>query len=429
MKTVITEYGAKGDGITVNTNSIQNAIDECHSSGGGKVVVPVGTFLTGTIELKSNVTLYLEPGSVLKASGDIHDYEELPIPSDEFPVMRALIYAINQRNIGVKGQGELDLNDGPFIDWDKPWMLDASKLNSIQLQEATVTPLDRPSQMIVFHECEGLQIEGITARHCPCYTFLFSICNDIKIRGITIDNDLRVPNNDGMHFYSCNDVIVSGCVLSCGDDCIALTCISNWDKPARNIIISDCTMVSRSSGLRIGHMASKVQNVVVNNLTITNSNRGIGIFASDDGWVKDVVISNVVIRTFITAGSWWGKGEPLVISAADSSGIISGVSLNHVRAHSENGIILVGKNGNVNDITLNDWRLTLRYGHNRPLFGGQIDLSPMVSRPAPDGRIPWLYASGVQGVRLNNVKATKETGEDDYPIDAFLESVYDVEGI
>lgn len=431
MNRLITDYGAVGDGVAFNTEAIQNAINDCFADGGGTVLVPSGTYLTGSIELKSNITLKLLPGSVIKASGSIEDYVVLPIASDEFKSMRPLIYAIDCKNVRITGEGEFDLNDEPYFDRNKLWMADEyeSELTDIQLQETIVTPLDRPSQMFLFHQCNRVFVDGFAAYRCPCYSFLFSVCRDVKVTGLTIDNDLRGPNTDGMHFYSCKNVIVSNCNISTGDDCISVTGISNWDKLTENFLISNCNLVSRSSGIRLGHMASKLKNVMINNVTITNSNRGIGIFAADNGWVKNIIISNVNIYTSITAGSWWGNGEPLVISTADSTGQISSISMSHIHASSENGIRLVGKGGNIKDITFNDWRLSIRYGYNRPLFGKWIDLNPMPSRPAPEDSIPWLYASEAADIVFNNVKVSKGDDMGDNSIEPFLDSVENIAGL
>ena len=429
MKAFILDYGAIADGNTLNTTAIQKAIDDCEEYGGGTVVIPTGVFVTGSIELKSNITLYLEPGAILRASGDIADYRVLPIPSDEFKIIRPWIYAVDRENIRIAGEGVLDLNDDAFMQWDKLWMAEeyAAQLNDAQMKEVIFTPKDRPSQMVLFHNCSRIIVEDISVRKCSCYTFSVSVCRNVKFHGITIDNNLQVPNNDGIYFYSCKDVIVTECVFKCADDCIAITGISNWDKITENFIVSNCTMVSRSAGVRIGHQASKVRNVVLSNLTITNSNRGIGIFASDDGWVEDIVISNIIMNTRVIAGSWWGNGEPVMISAADSTGSISRISISHVRAHSENGIHIVGCKGNIRDIALSDWRLNLSYGANRPLFGGMVDLSPAATRPALEGRIPWLYASEASDIRLSNMKAAKEDGEtQDYSIEPFIELVSDL---
>ncbi|MHB0999460.1 MAG: glycoside hydrolase family 28 protein [Armatimonadota bacterium] len=428
MKAIITDYGAINDGSTINTSAIQAAVDTCAAGGGGTVVVPSGIFVTGSVELKSKVTLYLEQGAVLKASGNLDDYRILPIPSDEFKRIQPWIYALEQSNVSIAGDGELDLNDEPFIDWEKLWAspVPESELTDSQIIDNIVTPLERPSQMVFFHKCSHIRIEGIAARRSPLYTISISLCRDVKIIGITIDNNLRVPNNDGINFYACRDVVIQGCVLSCGDDCIAITSISNWDTVCERFVISDCTMTSRSSAIRIGHMASKVRDIAINNLVISDTNRGIGIFAGDNGWVKGIMISNITMRTRLIAGGWWGNGEPLLISAADSQGVIRGISFNNVRAHSENSITIVGNKGNVSDISLNNIRLTLSYGSNRPLFGNEIDLSPMTPRPAPENSIPWLYASEASCIDLHNIRVWKSTEPQDFSIEPILLKVDDI---
>lgn len=407
MEALITNHGAVGDGERVNTTAIQAAVDACASQGGGTVVVPSGVFVTGTVELKSHVTLLLEQGAVLRGSGDMCDY-----PPQTFAGFRntpTLLFAMGRSDVRVTGEGEIDLNDGPFMDWGQlktaPEKETGASMDDVQRAEAVVEHLDRPDQPILFHDCERLRLDGVTLRNAPAWFVSVSACRDVKVQGITVDGNLRVPNNDGIHFSACSDVIVTDSVFRCGDDCIAVTCIRNWGGLAERVVVSDCTMVSRSAAVRLGHLRSRVRDVVISNLIIADSNRGIGIFAGDGGCVENVLVSNVVMETRLIAGAWWGNGEPLVISAADSSGRISGVTVSGVRARAENGVVIVGEGKNVRDIELRDWALALSHGRNRALFRPVLDLAPAKMRPAPDPEvhIPWLNASGVSGLRLRGI--------------------------
>lgn len=415
MRALITDYGAVGDGRTINTTAVQSAIDACAEKGGGIVVVPSGVFVTGTIELKSHITLHVAQGAVLRGSGSMDDY-----PPNTFGGFRntpSLIYAVGQTDIRLTGEGEIDLNDGPFMDWDtiktSPKETGAP-MNETQLMDAVVEHHYRPDQPILFHDCRRLRLDGITIRNAPAWFVSVSSCRDVKVRGITIDGNLRVPNNDGIHFAACRDVIVTDSVFYCGDDCIAVTCIRNWGGISERIVVANCTMVSRSAAIRLGHLGSKVRDVVISNIVIKDSNRGIGIFAGDNGWVEDVVISGLVMETRLVGGAWWGNGEPLMISAAEgTNGRIRGVTVSDVRAKSENGIVIVGEKKNVRDVEIRDWHLTLGYGPNRALFKPLLDLAPAPMRPAPDPdqQIPWLYAEDAADLRLRNIRFGRRPDE------------------
>lgn len=437
MRAVITDYGAAGDGSQVNTSPIQAAVDACVSNGGGTVVVPRGVFVTGSVELKSHITLHLEQGATLRGSGDLADYPPNGFRHNEFRDTRSLLYAIGCSDIRITGDGEIDLNDDPFMYWDRikrsPETERDVPLDGLQLADAVVENRPRPTQPIFFHDCRRVRLDGITIRKSPSWTVTVSTSSDVKIHGITIDNNLRVPNNDGIHFCACRDVIVTDSVFYCGDDCIAVTGITNWEGVSERIVIADCTMTSHSAAVRLGHLRSKVRDVVLTNLAITDSNRGIGIFAGDDGFVENVVASNLIISTRLVAGAWWGKGEPLVICAADSSsGRIEGISVTNVRARVENPIIIVGDKGNVRNVALSDWDMSISYGGNRELFKPVLDLQPAAVRPAPDPneRIPWLYAQDAAGIRLRNIRACRDLSERrTFAIEAAIRDVHGLEEV
>lgn len=414
MKIQITDYQAIGDGVTVNTSNIQRAIDACAAGGGGTVIVPPGLFMTGSLKIRSRVTLEIGPGGMLLGSPDLADYPPIPFYHNEFKETRSLLWAIGETDIRVTGDGAIDFNHPAFMDMDTPAVqgLNGDKAafyDERQLQETTVTAKPRPNQPVFFHDCKRVVIENVRFQRSPCWTLTFSDSDDIKIRGITIDNHLRVPNCDGVHISASRNVLITGSVFRCGDDCVAVTCITDWDRLSENIIVTDCTMVSRSAGVRVGHLASKVRNVVLSNLVISDSNRGVGIFAGDGGQVENVQASNLIIRTRLFAGSWWGSGEPLVISAAGSSGRIENVRISQVAAFSESGIVLAG--AGVTAIALRDWDLQLSHGENRPLLGNWVDLQPAESRPLEKGTAPWLYATDVDGLDLQNVRPRRAPGE------------------
>lgn len=429
MRVSITDYGAVGDGLRVNTQAIQSAVDACAGAGGGTVVVPAGVFVTGTVELKSRITLCLEQGAVLKGSDDMSDY-----PPQSFAGFRntpTLLFAVGQTDIRLAGEGVIDLNDGPFMNWDvlktAPQKETRATMDERQRGEAVVEHRYRPDQPILFHDCNRIRIEGITIRDAPAWFVSLSSCTDVKVHAVSIIGNLCVPNNDGIHIAACKDVIITDSVFYCGDDCVAITCIRNWEGISERIVVSNCIMTSRSAAVRMGHLKSKVRDVVMDNLVITDSNRGFGIFAGDGGYVENVVVSNVVMETRLIAGAWWGNGEPLVISAADSpGGRIDGITISNVRARAENGIVIVGEQHNVRDIEIRDWRLALSYGDNRKLFKPVLDLAPATMRPTvdPESQIPWIHLQDAADIRLSGVRFGRKFQEQrDFRTDAVVRDV------
>lgn len=408
----VTQYGAVGDGKTLATRAFQAAVDACSAQGGGVVCVPAGVYLCGSVELKSHVTLHLGQGAVLRGSDKLEDYPPIPFVHNELGAVRSLLWAIDRTDLRITGSGSIDLVDRAFIDFEQ-YLSDSVIGSGVayderQRQDSTAKHLPRPTQPIFFHRCERIRMDGVTIRNAPCWTITASVCRDVQISHLTIDNNLRTPNCDGIHSCSSRDVIITDCVFSCGDDCIAVTGITDWDAISENIVIANCVMRSRSAAVRLGHQASKVRNVVVSNLTVSDTNRGLAIFAGKDGWVENASISNLVLETRLFAGNWWGKGEPLVISAKEN-GRIEGVAVRQVMARSENGIVIAGENGNIRDVELSDWSLNIGYGRDRTLFKPFFDLWPAepIAAPDPAKHIPGLYAEGVRGIRVNRLRCVR----------------------
>lgn len=421
----VTQYGAVGDGKTLNTQAFQSAVDACAAKGGGVVCVPPGVFLCGSVELKSHVTLHLGEGCVLRGSENLEDYPPIPFVHNELGAVRSLLWAMERTDLRITGCGSIDLVDRAFIDFDQ--CLTDSVIgsgvayNERQRQESTAKHLARPTQPLFFHRCERLRIDGVTIRNAPCWTITASVSRDIKISHVTIDNNLRTPNCDGIHCCSSRDVIITDCVFSCGDDCIAVTGITDWDAISENIVIANCVMRSRSAAVRLGHQASKVRNVVVSNLVVNDTNRGLAIFAGKDGWVENVSISNLVLETRLFAGNWWGKGEPLVISAREN-GRIAGVAVRQVMARSENGIVIAGEHVNIRDVELSDWSLSIGYGRDRALFKPLFDLWPAepIAAPDPAKQIPGLYAEGVLGLRAIRLRCSRAGTDHSFATDPLV---------
>lgn len=433
----IADHGAVANGKTLNTAAIQGAVDYCVAKGGGTVLVPAGVWLSGSVGLKSQVTLRLEAGAVLRGSSRLEDYPPNGFKHRELGDTRSLLWAMHESDISICGEGTIELADRPFFDWDKlrtglPAEKDAL-LQDWQRRQCVVTAGDRPTLLIFFHDCHHLRLEGVTIRNSPCWTVTFSDCEDIQAHGIRIDNNLQVPNNDGMHFCGSKNIVISDCIIRGGDDSLAFTGITDPDSVCERITIANCVLTSRSCGIHLGYSSGKVRDVVINNLVMSDCSRGFAIQASDHGWVENVMIDNVVMETRMFAGAWWGKGEPVLISAANStSARIHGISISHVRARAENSILVVGQNQNVSNIVLSDWDLTFTYSPNAPLYGQEFDLAPAPYRPSfmAKNHIPWIYADGVADLELRNINMHQaDTKAHKLALDPVFENVRDLKKI
>ncbi len=412
----ITQFGATPNTGELCTAAIQAALDAAQ---GGTVRIPAGEFLTGTLDLKG-ASLHLAKGAVLKGSPDMADYVWNGYDHNEMGRVLSLITCMDCDNILITGEGTIDLNGDAFYHLDRPNVpKSAVPLTPAQLEECTRLYDARPNQPIFFLRCRRVTVQDVRIVNAPCWTMSFVECEDVKVLDLTIDNNLRLPNNDGMHFCSCRGVIVRGCHISAGDDCIALSAITDWDKPCEDVVISDCILRSCSKAVVVGYMHSIVRNVVISNVIIRESNRGLTIMTSSrTGLVENVQATNVRIDTRVRAGGWWGNGEAVCIMATHHHLAnyarpepaprfdlnVRNVTMNGLQCTSENALAIVGEGDNVRDVRLLNVDVTLKDSDNRAIKGDLIDLSPgeQNARLPQDGTETWLFLQGVQDVLVAN---------------------------
>lgn len=412
------DYGASGDGQSLNTESFRQAVAAAKASGQA-VLVPAGCFLTGTIDLQG-VSLHLEKGAVIKGSPRREDYPVMPYHHNELGDLQALIVCLGGEDVVIDGDGVIDLNGSSFYDFSRPIIPESRvPFTQSQIEECTVEREWRPTQSIFFHQVKNLTLRNITVLDAPCWTITAAECENVKFTGLTINTNLRVPNDDGIHICSCSGVIISGCNISSGDDCIAISGITNWGKPCENLVISDCILRSCSKALVIGYIYSHVRNVVINNIIIKNSNRGLTFMCSDQGGlVENVRASNLLIDTRIQAGNWWGNGEPIFFMGVkhdqsippeqnphrDTPVNFRNIRIQNVSCTSENAMGAVGTGGNFEDVVLRDITLQKKDSENLPLKGSTFDIAPSPDTvEVPENAA--VYVKSVGGLTLENIHA------------------------
>lgn len=412
----LTDFGAIGDGVFLNTEVFQAAIQEAVRLREG-LCIPSGVYLTGTIHLRG-VSLYLEPGAVIKGSPNLEDYPEQDYYHNEMGYLRALIINRDADNVSITGEGTIDLSGKAFYD-TSVMNVPPTKvpMTPSQIGECTYPIGNRPGQCIFFHNCKNIRVSGITIVDAPCWTLSFHECENVKVTGLTIDTDRNVPNDDGIHLCSCKGVIISDCHISSGDDCIALSCITNWDKPCEDVVITNCVLRSCSKAIVIGYIYSVIRNVTISNCIIKESNRGLCFMCNDEcALVENVRVSNLIIDTRVRAGNWWGNGEPIYLMAlrhdyhlptpqkpdrvADCA--IRNVHMDGVTCMGENAIGIVGNGSNIREVTLKNIDYIRKPSENLPLKGTVLDLAPSnVNVEVPMDCA--VFISGTDGVTLENI--------------------------
>ena len=274
----VIKYGAKADGITIDTKAVQAAIDACTAAKGGRVIIPAGkTVVIGTIYLKDNVTLHVEQGAILKGSANISDYDEgthKNMYKNEPHMDKCLIFARSAKSIVIDGDGTIDGN-GYFKNFNNK----------------TGRPM-----LMRFLECQNIHMRNIALINPAAWVSAWLYCDEITVEGIKIHS--RVNNNgDGLDFDGCTNVRVSNSTFDTSDDSICLQA-SRPDKPCKNITISNCVFTSKWAGMRIGLLSrGDIESVVVTNCTFSNiDDSGLKIQLNEGGAMRNMVFSNLVMN-------------------------------------------------------------------------------------------------------------------------------------
>lgn len=371
-------YGAKGDGAALDTAAIQQAIDAMEK--GDTLVFSDGCFVTGTLALKSDITVLIEEGAEICGSRNIRHYRDCGFYHNEFIETVSLLYALDSENIHITGRGKIQLSGDAFCDFNALRLgaaIDPASLTKEHIEQTVVNPKQRPTQPIFFNNCRNIRIDGVRIFNSPSWTLVFSNCDGVHIEDIYMDNHPRIPNNDGIHCTSSRNVTVRNSTLLCGDDCFAATCITNWSGLSENIEISDCLLSSRSAAIRLGYRCSHVRNITIRNVTVLPSHRGVGIFAGDNGEVTQVHIENLRATTKIFSGEWWGNGEGFVICTKYTSGHIADITLKDCSFCEEQPALILGEAAApIQNVQLQNCRFERHGGNAHPYYTGKIDVAP-----------------------------------------------------
>jgi polygalacturonase len=427
----ITNYGAIGDGKALNTTSIQKAIDDCHKHGGGRIEIPTGNFVTGTLQLYSNMNLHLEQGASLIGSAENKDYgyqKDFGFSGLGAGNKTGILVAHNEENISITGFGIIKGNGTSFMhtdslqygmDFDRKYTRQKNDYMNSKYGREDGPVLwkgsyeERPGVMVMFSACKNVAVSGISFEESPNWTMVFLNSDGIKVNGITIGNNMLIPNSDGLDFYDSKNIIISDCIIHAGDDAIAII-------SSNNITASNCVLESRSSGIRIGYNVwnqNNSGNLLFNNISI-NSNRGIGIFQRQKGNMENMIFSNISISTRLHSGQWWGHGEPIHISSlpglgSKETGSIRHVHFSNVIASSESGIVIYATSKHlIDDVSFDNLSLTIKPGRFSEIYGGNIDLRPAndISLGIFQHSIPALYGNNVSNLSIRNLNVFWEKG-------------------
>lgn len=286
----VKEYGAIGDGVTLETSAIQKTIDHSYLYG-GVVYFPPGKYLTGSLELKSNIEIFISPGATILGSTNISDYTEylpkMKSYNDSF-LKHSLFYAEGAENISIRGEGTIDGQGSAF---------------KVTTREKPERYKNRP-YIIRFVECKNVKIENITMRNSAMWMQQYLACEDLFIKGIRVYNHAN-QNNDMIDIDGCKNVIMSDCIGDTDDDAITLK--STSFSITENVVITNCVISSHCNAIKLG----------------TESHGGF----------RNITISNMVVKPSIDTEPIYGlpKGISGITLGMVDGGILEGVTISNIR--------------------------------------------------------------------------------------------------
>ncbi len=344
----IAVYGASPD-KNLNTAEIQNAVDDCHKAGGGRVVCGPGTFVTGSLELKSNVELYLSAGCVLKGSEDLADYPDFE--ADGFlkapeKTSKHLIRAINAENIAILGRGEINGSGLSFY--------------SSEELESRRKPKERP-RTVMFYKCRKVRLQDASFSDSPCWTVWLMKCEDVFVNRVKISGDRRLINNDGIDIDSCSNVILSDSLFDTEDDCIVVRAMAGvYDSPGicENVVVTNCVLHSGCNAIRIGCPGDSIirkcsfSGIVIKSgtgIAVSNPRRYLREGSEGTADIYDMVFTNFVVET---------QRAPIKVDIEEGLKIkrLSGLSFSNFRTRSAVPCTVQGSSQTViRDISFSDF--------------------------------------------------------------------------
>lgn len=410
----VEDFGAMGDGVALNTEAIQAAIDACTAAGGGVVRLSKGDYLTGTVVLKSGVMLEIAEGASMIASIDLDDYPEhvasrRTVMDTNMGMNQSLIFAENVQNIGIRGPGVIDFR--------------GSQENFPGKQTITATP-GRPFGIRVL-DSRNIVVENITLRNAACWMQNYLNCEDLIFQDMHVINHAN-HNNDGLDIDGCRRVIIRRCTINSEDDAMCIKGASL--RPSEDILIEDSTFVTTCNALKIGtDTQGDFRRIYARNLVLggipdameswkgRQASTGITIATVDGGDVEDILVENIHIQRsrcpiFIRIGS---RGRLMPDMPPAKIGKLSRIVVENVTGveNFRQGSYIAGiPEQRVQDIILRNYRVHMEGGGTEAMLHANV---PDNAKGYPDAHqfnVKGLPAYGIwmrhaERVTLDNVQA------------------------
>ncbi len=440
----VKDFGATGNKADNAQRAIQTAVDACAKAGGGEVFVPAGEYTSGTIHLRSHVTVDIDAGATLFASDTDSVYDK-----------PALFYGEDLEDISLQGRGTLD-GQAEYIsmasDYDDVNIHDnrvLAKAAGISLVRSFPKGMGVRKvypHMVFLVRCKNVRICGLSFLHSPSWTIYPYACERMVIDGIYIyTNQTMGVWADGIDPDGCKDVRISNSTIVTGDDAIVLYSfnISGPPLPCENITITNCRLSSASAALKFCDCnINCIRNVTVDNCVITDSNRGIAFMITMGGYVENVVLSNLVVNCIRYGWYWWGDGDPIYFMIErlgertgkpqpnePPAGSIRNVTIRNVIAHGKGSCLIAGYPTSwLDHLTLEDVKLFISSdasaGYDKAVHAMQFryarnlalkDVEVIWEKPESAKWQSALYFEDVKGLTLDNFVGGPARPQTDMP--------------
>jgi hypothetical protein len=275
--------------------------------------------------------------------------------------------------------------------------------------DGPLEPKDRPNNLLRFFNCTNVLLSGVTIQNSPIWTVHFVQCERVNITGVSINSfgsGRRVPNDDGIDLAETRYVHISDCDIQNGDDSIVVL-------GGQDITVANCTLSSRSAAVRVGFAGADIRDCVFANLVIFDSNRGLAVNVRGPSSVENVLFSDIVIQTRLVTGHWWGKGEPIQVSAVpwnpkiNQIGRIKNVRFRNITAQSPSGIIVYGcEQSVIKDLLFQGVKVRINNSPLQESYGGNFDLRGCrdVATAVFAHDIPAFYCRYADGVKMDGLE-------------------------
>lgn len=277
-------FGINSDGVTLNTRSIQFAIDYIHQQGGGRLVFDVGRFLTGSIHLKSNVTIHLLEGAVLLGTLNPLDYDKKGLT--------ALILCHDQENIAITGIGVID-GQGRQVARNVVELVHKGLIKDAFRNDRPEVPI-RP-MLIYFRDCKNILIKNVTMRNAAAWVQTYDQCKNLRVDSITVDSR-AFWNNDGIDIVDCDSVAITNSYIDSDDDGVCLKSHDSTGAFCQNVLVRNCTIRSSANGIKFGTASlGGFKNVRLINIKVFDTYRSaIALEAVDGGFLENVEADSII---------------------------------------------------------------------------------------------------------------------------------------